>query len=93
MSKILLDVSRYIPALTDCNYKKSMWEVKAVLSSNEFDDSRPIPFLPNHGINGYHCVLGGKIDNVYDVVDIIKKLGHGYMSVEKLMLLFLWLFI
>ena len=33
----------------------------------ETDDSRPILFRPDHGIANYHVVMGGKIDNVYDL--------------------------
>ena len=66
------DASRYIPILSECNYKSSLWEVKTVLPRSESDDSRPILFLPNHGLKGFHCIMGGKIDNVYDAVEAIK---------------------
>jgi hypothetical protein len=66
------DASRFIPILKDCVYQKSIWEVKTILPRSEADDSRPILFLPNYGLKGFHCVMGGKIDNVYDVMDAIK---------------------
>lgn len=69
------DASRYIPSLADCHYERSLWEVKTVLPRSESDDSRPILFRPNHGINGFHCIMGGKIDNVYDAVDAINSLN------------------
>lgn len=69
------DAMRYLPILGDCQYKKSIWEVKTVLPKSEKDDSRPILFKPNHGITGYHCIMGGKIDNVYDAVEVIEKMG------------------
>ncbi len=65
------DAARYIPILSECKYNNSLWEVKTVLPRSESDDSRPILFLPNHGLRGFHCIMGGKIDNVYDVVDAI----------------------
>ncbi|MEI8204585.1 MAG: FAD-dependent oxidoreductase [Bacteroidota bacterium] len=65
------DAARYIPLLTECNYHSSLWEVKTILPRSESDDSRPILFLPNHGIKGFHCIMGGKIDNVYDAIDAI----------------------
>ena len=70
-----LDAQRYIPALSECNYHDSLWEIKTVLPRSETDDSRPILFKANHGIKGFHSIMGGKIDNVYDVIDIIEKLG------------------
>lgn len=65
------DAARYIPGLADCRYDRSLWEVKTVLPRSESDDSRPILFRPHHGLRGFHCVMGGKIDNVYDAVDAI----------------------
>ena len=65
------DAARYLPILSECNYHSSIWEVKTVLPSSEVNDSRPILFLPNHGMSGFHSIMGGKIDNIYDVVDSI----------------------
>jgi glycine/D-amino acid oxidase-like deaminating enzyme len=70
------DAARFLPPLTACEYRGSLWEVKTVLPRSESDDSRPILFRPDHGIPNYHVVMGGKIDNVYDVCDEIgKQLG------------------
>ena len=72
---MLLDAKRYVPLLSQCKYRESIWEVKTVLPRSETDDSRPILFRPNYGINGFHCLMGGKIDNVYDVIAEIENLG------------------
>lgn len=69
------DAMRYIPALEGARYIDSLWEVKTVLPRSDSDDSRPILFLPNHGADGFHCVLGGKIDNAYDAVNEIDRLN------------------
>lgn len=69
------DAARYVPLLAECQYERSIWEVKTVLPQSETDDSRPILFLPNHGMDGYHCLMGGKIDNIYDVITAIKSTG------------------
>lgn len=65
--QMLADVKRYIPAMADAQYDQSLWEVKTVLPQSEQDDSRPILFKKNHGIKGYNCLMGGKLDNIYDV--------------------------
>lgn len=65
------DAARFLPALSGCEYRGSLWEVKTVLPRSETDDSRPILFRPDHGAANYHVVMGGKIDNVYDVADEI----------------------
>jgi hypothetical protein len=48
--------------------------VKTLLPASEIDDSRPILFKTNYGMNNFHCIMGGKIDNVYDVVEAIKQM-------------------
>ncbi|MDY4993748.1 MAG: FAD-dependent oxidoreductase [Succinivibrio sp.] len=70
---MLKDASRYIPILSECKYLRSLWEVKTVLPRSETDDSRPILCNFNHGLKGYHCIMGGKIDNVYDAVAAIEN--------------------
>lgn len=61
------DVLRFLPAFKGSKHKESLWEVKTVLPKSEGDDSRPILYKNDHGIKGYSLVMGGKIDNIYDV--------------------------
>ena len=70
---MLKDASRFIPLLSHLKLEKSLWETKTVLPSSERSDSRPILFKTHHGMRNYHCILGGKIDNVYDMVKIIDE--------------------
>lgn len=63
---MIKDVQRFIPMLKDCLYVDSIWEVKTLLPRSEYDDSRPILFMKNYGMNNLTCVLGGKVDNIYD---------------------------
>ena len=68
------DVKRYMPGGKDITYRgKSLWEVKTVLPQSESDDSRPILLKKHHGgIKNYICIMGGKIDNIYDVLRELK---------------------
>jgi glycine/D-amino acid oxidase-like deaminating enzyme len=61
------DVVRYVPSLKDMTYARSISDVKTVLRKSEGDDSRPILFKPHYGFRGYTCIMGGKLDNIYDV--------------------------
>lgn len=61
------DAIRYIPSLKKIKYEDSLWEIKTVLPRSEENDSRPILFMKNHGLEGYTCIMGGKLDNIYDV--------------------------
>ena len=62
------DAARYLPCLGRSRHRDSLWEVKTVLPQSEGDDSRPILFRRDHGVPGLTCILGGKIDNIYDAV-------------------------
>ncbi len=61
------DVKRYMPVFDKVEYRDSLWEVKTVLPKSEGDDSRPILYKTDYGIRGYTVIMGGKIDNIYDV--------------------------
>jgi len=66
---MMADARRYVPLIGQTKHIDSLWEVKTVLPTAEHNDSRPILFVPSHGaIPGYTCIMGGKIDNVQDVL-------------------------
>jgi len=72
------DAQRYMPSLAGCRHVDSLWEVKTVLPASEGDDSRPILFKRDHGMKNLVCLMGGKIDNIYDVlheIDVWRKQG------------------
>ena len=76
---MLADASRYIPALRGCTYKDSLWTVKTLLPLSETDDGRPILFQRDPNISSLIHVMGGKIDNIFDVEDEIEEmLGSSY---------------
>jgi hypothetical protein len=64
---MLKDAERYFPLAARFKVAGSLWELKTILPQSENDDSRPILFKRDAGIDGLHCILGGKIDNVYDI--------------------------
>ncbi len=73
VDRMIRDVRRYLPAISDARYVESLFEVKTVLARNEADDGRPILFERHPSLPGCYSVLGGKIDNIYDVLE---KLGE-----------------
>lgn len=73
VDRMLRDAARYLPAMADCAHEGSLFTVKTVLARNEGDDGRPILF-ERHGSGGrVVSILGGKIDNVFDVLE---RLDH-----------------
>jgi len=73
IDRMVRDVSRYIPNVAESQYVDSLFEVKTVLVKNENDDGRPILFESHPGLPGLYSVLGGKIDNIYDVFEKLNK--------------------
>ncbi len=63
------DAIRYIPCLSKARYVDSLWEVRTVLPRSETDDSRPILFVRDHGLENLTSIVGAKIDNVYDMIE------------------------
>ena len=69
---MIRDASRYLPVLRDATHVDSIYEVRTVLMQNEMDDGRPILLRADYGIRNFSVVLGGKLDNLYDVVGALR---------------------
>jgi len=68
-----VDATRWLPSLSQAERADTLFEVKTVLVQNEVDDGRPILFRPHHGLRNFSVVLGGKIDNIYDMLDALEQ--------------------
>ncbi len=76
---MLADSARYVPSLRSAKHVDSLFEIKTVLARNESDDGRPILFQEHAQVKGFLTVLGSKLDNVFDVEDVILgRLGLGF---------------
>jgi len=71
---MIRDAQRYLPCLGKSRYVDSLFEVKTVLVKNEADDGRPILFRQNHGIKNFSIIMGGKIDNIYDILQMLASI-------------------
>jgi hypothetical protein len=69
VERMFRDVGRYLPSILNAKYVDSLFEIKTVLLKNEGDDGRPILFEKHSGLPGCYSILGGKIDNIYDVFE------------------------
>ncbi|WP_374353645.1 FAD-dependent oxidoreductase [Chitinimonas sp.] len=67
--RMIRDVARYMPAMAGARYCDSLFEVKTILGKSENDDGRPILFERHAQLPGCYSILGGKIDNIYDVIE------------------------
>lgn len=70
---MIKDAKRYLPILEKAKYEGSIFEVKTLLTQSETTDARPILFKKDYKIKNFHIVLGGKIDNVYDIIEQIES--------------------
>ena len=73
VDRMVRDISRYMPAVLDATYVDSLFEVKSVLVKNEVDDGRPILYERHAELPGCYSILGGKIDNIYDVLERLDR--------------------
>jgi len=73
VGRMLRDAGRYLPAIRDAAHVGSLFEVKTVLRKNEGDDGRPILFETHPALGSCHSILGGKIDNIYDAIEILDR--------------------
>jgi hypothetical protein len=67
--RMVRDASRFMPTLSTSQKMESLFEIKTVLVMNEGDDGRPILFEEQERLPGCISVLGGKLDNIYDVFE------------------------
>lgn len=72
-NKMLRDAARFLPAIVNAKHVESMFELKTVLTLNESNDGRPILFERSREYPRIYSVLGGKIDNIYDVLERFEK--------------------
>lgn len=70
---MIRDAARYMPALGDVRVVDTLFEVKTVLQKNERDDGRPILYQQSPAGSRLISILGGKLDNVYDLFEIARR--------------------
>lgn len=80
VDRMVRDVGRYIPEVMKSKHIESLFEIKTVLVKNEGDDGRPILFEKHTDLPGCYSVLGGKIDNIYDVLETLE--AENFINIE-----------
>lgn len=77
------DAQRYLPCLEASKYHRSIYDVKTVLIKNEQDDGRPILFHQSPGGGRVISILGGKIDNIYDLFEAVKSNAPEFVKLHS----------
>ena len=70
------DAARYVPALKELSYVRSIWEVKTILPQSGVSDSRPILFKRDASAPNLVSLLGSKIDNIFDLDEALAWAGQ-----------------
>ncbi|QJP16655.1 FAD-dependent oxidoreductase [Starkeya sp. ORNL1] len=69
---MLRDAARFLPVLAKVEPVRSIFEIKTVLLRNEDDDGRPILAETCVASPRILSVMGSKIDNIYDVLEMLR---------------------
>lgn len=80
---MLRDAQRYLPCLQGSKYHRSIYDVKTVLVKNEQDDGRPILYHQSPGGGRVISILGGKIDNIYDLFEAVKGTAPEFLRLHS----------
>lgn len=73
--RMIRDSIRYVPILENSEYIDSLFEIKTILGKNEANDGRPILLESDSRLPNFYSILGGKIDNIYDILKRFDKLN------------------
>jgi len=80
---MIRDGRRYLPCLERAVPHRSLYEVKTVLIKNERDDGRPILYQQKPAGSRVVSILGGKIDNIYDLFDLVRGTGAEFVGAHE----------
>jgi glycine/D-amino acid oxidase-like deaminating enzyme len=84
---MIADARRYLPAMADAVWQKSLFDIKTVLLKNEQDDGRPILFQRRPEGSRVISIMGSKIDNIYDLFDQMRLTSPEWKAADTRFLL------
>ena len=76
------DGRRYLPCLGRAVPRESLYDVKTVLTKNERDDGRPILYQQKPADSRVVSILGGKIDNIYDLFELVGSTAREFEGAD-----------
>jgi glycine/D-amino acid oxidase-like deaminating enzyme len=71
---MIRDAQRFVPSVKDVTVVEPLFDVKTLMTKTAVDDARPILFHRDAAMPNLISILGGKIDNIFDVLTYIDKL-------------------
>ncbi len=76
------DAKRYMPCLEQTVWRDSLFDIKTISTRNERDDGRPILMHRHVEAPGLVSIMAGKIDNIYDLFQILPQLDPRLAAVR-----------
>lgn len=70
---MIRDAKRFLPCLDEARHVRSLYEIKTLIRDTEIDDARPILFHKDSGAPQVASILGGKIDNIFDMLEVLER--------------------
>lgn len=70
---MIRDARRYLPVIGGARYVRSIFEIKTIPDGTKADDARPILFHRDASSPRIISILGGKLDNIFDVYDFVNQ--------------------
>ncbi len=71
---MIRDAQRFVPCIQNVEVVEPLIDVKTLMTKTAVDDARPILFHRDATLPGLVSIMGGKIDNIFDVLTYIDKL-------------------
>ena len=71
---MIRDAQRFVPCIQNVKVVEPLMAVKTLMTKTAVDDARPILFHRDVAMPGLVSIMGGKIDNIFDVLTYIDKL-------------------
>lgn len=78
---MIADGRLFVPQLTHAEHLRSLYIVRTKLPGSARTDSRPILFKPAPGLDGLYHIMGGKLDNVYDLDPFLTRALADHLGV------------
>ena len=79
---MILDAQRYLPCMKETRWVRSIYDTKTVLIRNEGDDGRPILFQRQPNTSRIISVMGGKVDNIYDLFELMRRAEPAWANAD-----------
>jgi glycine/D-amino acid oxidase-like deaminating enzyme len=80
--EMIVDAARYLPCMDEARHERSLWDVKTVRTQNEIDDARPILIHRHADCPRLVSILGAKLDNVFDLLDVLPDIDDRWRGVR-----------